>query len=65
MSLDTLTSNDRDILVRVAQGYGSKVIAHDLNTTKWAIDWARKQMKRKTGMTIYELIVLAVKAGWV
>lgn len=63
MSLDTLTSNEREILKLLAQGKGPKEVARHIGVTKCSLDWTCKVIRRKTGKNILATCVMAAKAG--
>ena len=63
--LACLTNTEVEVLVYLAKGTSSKVIAYDTGRAEKTIEGIRKTLTRRLGMTYVEAAVLAGKAGWV
>lgn len=63
--LSCLTAAEVEVLVMLAQGLGTKVIADRLGRSPKAIEQRRASLSQRLGMSYVEAAVLAGKAGWV
>jgi DNA-binding NarL/FixJ family response regulator len=59
-----ITPREKDVVKLLAQGYSSKMIADELNLSKYSVDDLRKQLlrKTKTANTPSMLISIGMKA---
>ena len=65
-SREVLTKREKEILRLVLASMPSREIATHLNISKLTVDKHRKNMLKKTGIkSAAELVVKAVKEGWV